>query len=176
MYIPNSDKDYKPILDTIYKGYAEVLAFLYNLMNAYDVKDLELTYPNMDACFNVNTNEGYTEKITELLLTGDNDLIAIGEKGTEYPLGSDIDGQDNYILCGLGALLEAALASAKQYAADNEKKVFLAKGIEYETDGEEVELPKDLQIVADDEDSIVDRISDVTGWLVSSVKSIEQLP
>lgn len=175
MYIPNSDKDYKPILDTIYKGYAEALAFLYNLMNAYDVKSLVLKY-QWSSCYNVNVIYGGTDRILEIRLTGDNDLIAIGEEGTEYPLGNNIDGQDNYILCGLGALLEAALASAKQYAADNQKKVFLAKGIEYETDGEEVELPKDLQIVADDEDSVVDRISDVTGWLVSSVKSIEQLP
>lgn len=175
MYIPNSDKDYKPILDTIYKGYAEALAFLYNLMNAYDVKSLVLKY-QWSSCYNVNVIYGGTDRILEIRLTGDNDLIAIGEEGTEYPLGTDIDGQDNYILCGLGALLEAALSSAKQYAADNEKKVFLAKGIEYETDGEEIELPKDLQIVADDEDSVVDRISDVTGWLVSSVKSIEQLP
>ena len=175
MYIPNSDKDYKPILDTIYKGYAEALAFLHNLMNAYGVKSLVLKY-QWSSCYNVNVIYGGTDRILEIRLTCDNDLIAIGEEGTEYPLGSDIDGQDNYILCGLGALLEAALASAKQYASDNEKKVFLAKGIEYETDGEEVELPKDLQIVADDEDSVVDRISDVTGWLVSSVKSIEQLP
>lgn len=175
MYIPNSDKDYKPILDTIYKGYAEALAFLHNLMNAYDVKSLVLKY-QWSSCYNVNVIYGGTDRILEIRLTDDNDLIAIGEEGTEYPLGNNIDGQDNYILCGLGALLEAALASAKQYAADNQKKVFLAKGIEYETDGEEVELPKDLQIVADDEDSVVDRISDITGWLVSSVKSIEQLP
>lgn len=175
MYIPNSDKDYKPILDSIYKGYAEALAFLHNLMNAYDVKSLVLKY-QWSSCYNVNVIYGGTDRILEIRLTGDNDLIAIGEEGTEYPLGSDIDGQDNYILCGLGALLEAALSSAKQYAADNEKKVFLAKGIEYETDDEEVELPKELQIVADDEDSVMERISDVTGWLVSSVKSIEQLP
>ena len=175
MYIPNSDKDYKPILDTIYKGYAEALAFLHNLMNAYDVKSLVLKY-QWSSCYNVNVIYGGTDRILEIRLTGDNDLIAIGEEGTEYPLGTDIDGQEIYILCGLGALLEAALSSAKQYAADNGKKVFLAKGIKYETDGEEVELPKDLQIVADDEDSVVDRISDVTGWLVSSVKSIEQLP
>ena len=175
MYIPNSDKDYKPILDTIYKGYAEALAFLHNLMNAYDVKSLVLKY-QWSSCYNVNVIYGGTDRILEIRLTSDNDLIAIGEEGTEYPLGNDIDGQDNYILCGLGALLEAALASAKQYAADNQKKVFLAKGIEYETDGEEVELPKELQIVADDEDSVVDRISDVIGWLVSSVKNIEQLP
>jgi hypothetical protein len=49
---------------------------------------------------------------------------------------------------------------------------FYASGIEYETDGQEVQLAKNLFVEADDIDQVVDKISDKTGWLVSSVRSI----
>ena len=50
---------------------------------------------------------------------------------------------------------------------------YYATGIQYDTDGQEIAgLPKNLMIVADDIDEVVDRISDITGWLVKSVNSI----
>jgi len=50
---------------------------------------------------------------------------------------------------------------------------YYATGIQYDTDGQEIAgLPKNLMIVADDIDEVVDRISDITGWLVKSVRSI----
>lgn len=50
---------------------------------------------------------------------------------------------------------------------------YYATGIQYDTDGQEIaELPKNLMVVADDIDEVVDRISDITGWLVKSVNSI----
>jgi len=49
---------------------------------------------------------------------------------------------------------------------------FYASGIEYDTDGQEVELASNLFIEADDIDEVVDKISDKTGWLVKSVGAI----
>ena len=54
---------------------------------------------------------------------------------------------------------------------------YYAMGIQYDTtdsqgefDGSE--LPKNLMVEADDIDQVVDKISDETGWLVSSLHSI----
>lgn len=50
---------------------------------------------------------------------------------------------------------------------------YYAMGIKYDTDGLEiVGLPCNLMIEADDIDEVVDKISNKTGWLVSSVHSI----
>lgn len=50
---------------------------------------------------------------------------------------------------------------------------FYAQGISYDTDWEEVPgLPLNMTIEADDIEEVVDRISDITGWLVESVGSI----
>lgn len=46
-------------------------------------------------------------------------------------------------------------------------------GIKYDTDGLEIAgLPTNMMVEADDIDQVVDIISDKTGWLVSSVRSI----
>ena len=52
---------------------------------------------------------------------------------------------------------------------------FLATGIQYETDGYEVDLPSTLVVECEDEDLVVDTISDMTGWLVESVADINQI-
>ena len=50
---------------------------------------------------------------------------------------------------------------------------YYAMGIQYDTDGLEIAgLPCNLMVEADDIDQVVDKISDKTGWLVSSVRSI----
>lgn len=50
---------------------------------------------------------------------------------------------------------------------------YYAMGIKYDTDGMEIPgLPANLMVEADDIDEVVDKISDQTGWLVSSVQSI----
>ena len=48
-------------------------------------------------------------------------------------------------------------------------------GIVYETDGEplDFELPTTMIVDVEDEDLVVDAISDETGFLVKSVESIE---
>lgn len=59
-------------------------------------------------------------------------------------------------------------------------KKFLVVGIEYDTDGEIVDLPENLEVECDDEvdafdDEVIDAVSDITGWLVKSVKDIIEL-
>lgn len=50
---------------------------------------------------------------------------------------------------------------------------YYARGIKYDTDGQEIPgLPVNMMVEADDIDQVVDIISDKTGWLVSSVRSI----
>lgn len=59
-------------------------------------------------------------------------------------------------------------------------KKFWVVGIEYDTDGEIVDLPENLEVECDDEvdafdDEVIDAVSDITGWLVKSVKDIIEL-
>ena len=50
---------------------------------------------------------------------------------------------------------------------------FYAMGIQYDTDGLEIAgLPTNMMVEADDIEEVVDKISDKTGWLVSTVRSI----
>ena len=50
---------------------------------------------------------------------------------------------------------------------------YYATGIEYDTDGLEVPgLKCSMMVKADDIDQVVDKISDETGWLVTTVRSI----
>lgn len=53
---------------------------------------------------------------------------------------------------------------------------FFAMGIKYDTDGLEIAgLPCNMVVECEDEDEVVDIISDKTGWLVESVMSISEL-
>ena len=54
-------------------------------------------------------------------------------------------------------------------------KKFWVVGIEYETDGEEINLPDSLEVECEDFDDAVDKVSDETGWLVRSVENIIEL-
>ena len=50
---------------------------------------------------------------------------------------------------------------------------YYAQGIEYDTDGQKIAgLPVNMMVKVDDIDQVVNAISDKTGWLVSSVRSI----
>lgn len=50
---------------------------------------------------------------------------------------------------------------------------YYASDIKYDTDGQEIpDLQTSMMVEADDIDQVVDRISDKTGWLVESVRSI----
>lgn len=53
-------------------------------------------------------------------------------------------------------------------------KKFSATGINYDTDGEQVELPTSMVVYAEDEDRVADVISDETGFLVSSIGEIKE--
>lgn len=53
---------------------------------------------------------------------------------------------------------------------------FFAMGIKYDTDGLRIPgLPCNLVVECEDEDEVVDCISDITGWLVESVVDIKQM-
>lgn len=52
---------------------------------------------------------------------------------------------------------------------------FLAIGIKYDTDGYRVNLPKNLIVECDDEDEVVDKVSDITGWCVESLDDIQPI-
>lgn len=54
-------------------------------------------------------------------------------------------------------------------------KKFRVTNIDWETDGEKVELPKHAIIEAEDEEVVVDRLSDRFGYLINSVGDIEQM-
>lgn len=52
---------------------------------------------------------------------------------------------------------------------------FIAIGIKYDTDGEDVCLPKNVIVECTDESQVVDKVSDKTGWLVLSVNDIKPI-
>ena len=55
-------------------------------------------------------------------------------------------------------------------------KKYKVSGIVWDTDGEHIEnLPDSLIIICENEDQIADTLSDITGWLVSSIGSIEEI-
>ena len=54
-------------------------------------------------------------------------------------------------------------------------KKFWVVGIVYDTDGEIVDLPKNLEVECEDIEQAIDLVSDETGWLVSSVENIIEL-
>lgn len=57
-------------------------------------------------------------------------------------------------------------------------KTFEVTGIVFDTDGESQEalgLSDTMVVECESEDEVVDAISDETGWLVSSVKSITEI-
>lgn len=54
-------------------------------------------------------------------------------------------------------------------------KKFWVVGIEYDTDGETIDLPENMEVECQDIEEAIDRVSDVTGWLVKSVKNIIEL-
>ena len=54
-------------------------------------------------------------------------------------------------------------------------KNFWVVGIVYDTDGENVDLPENLEVECEDIEQAIDRVSDETGWLVKSVRNIIEL-
>jgi len=59
-----------------------------------------------------------------------------------------------------------------------EKITCIVSGIEWDTDGEEVDLPSEVSIEVEDDDSdddILDKVSDEYGWLIISVEDIKRV-
>lgn len=59
-----------------------------------------------DHAYNVNRHDGTSDRVVSVSLIDDN-LHLTGESGTVYPVGEDIDGQDNYVIANLETLVEA---------------------------------------------------------------------
>ena len=56
--------------------------------------------------------------------------------------------------------------------------LYLASGIEWDTDGEDpasLGLPHAVEVEADDEDSVVDALSDNYGWCINSVAAVYEI-
>lgn len=91
--------------------YSACLAYIVSLLQKNGITRITPDYGDGPLCFNVNSREGYTELIAELRLADIEDdrthLVAVGSDGTEYDLGTDYDGQDNYVLSDLHALMSA---------------------------------------------------------------------
>ena len=54
-------------------------------------------------------------------------------------------------------------------------KKFWVVGIVYDTDGENIDLPENMDVECEDIEEAIDKVSDETGWLVKSVKNIIEL-
>ena len=52
---------------------------------------------------------------------------------------------------------------------------FWIYGLEWETDGEQVDLPDSLEVECEDIEDAINAASDMTGWLIRSVKNIIEL-
>ena len=54
----------------------------------------------------------------------------------------------------------------------------VVSGIEWDTDGEEVDLPSKVSIEVENDDSdddIVNKVSDEYGWLITSVENVKRV-
>lgn len=55
-------------------------------------------------------------------------------------------------------------------------KKFRVTGIIYDAEAAGLVLPCTLTVECESEDEVIDKVSDITGWLVESVDTIEELP
>lgn len=55
------------------------------------------------------------------------------------------------------------------------ENMYVVTDIDWETDGEHVDLPVDCDIAAPDEDEAVNRLSDKYGWLIRGVGNVQIL-
>ena len=90
--------------------------------------------------------------------------------------------------------LEKGQLNAESFEAErgwDGKRVFVVSSVDYETDGEDVDLPQDFTFILDEDDTaslegstdmqeiadlLVDNISDETGWLVQGFYFQERMP
>lgn len=71
--------------------------------------------------------------------------------------------------------IQKNLLYAGHNQTNNMKKKFLITGIVYDTDGENVVLPRTMTVFAEDEDDAINEVTEKTGWLVESVDDIKEI-
>ena len=104
-------------LAAILAAYEHGILCIVNMMDRAGIKTVSIDYGEGPHCYNVNTHTGESDLVTRLdvhpIVNANgpafvrSGLFATGESGTEYPLGDDYDGQDNYVLSDLFALVNA---------------------------------------------------------------------
>ncbi len=105
------------------EAYENALEYIEEHLKENGILRVEADYSDTrERCFNINRHDGTTDLITEAFLDTEQDghLTLTGASGTLYPVGTDYDGQDNYILANIDALV---------MACDRAVKVILAKCI-----------------------------------------------
>lgn len=104
-------------LAAILAAYENGILCVVNMMERAGKDKIRIDYGEGPRCFNINARTGESDLVTEVaihpILNANgpayvrSGFFATGESGTEYPLGDDYDGQDNYVLSDLYALVSA---------------------------------------------------------------------
>ena len=101
-------------------AYRLVLEAIARVMLRYGISSVDLRWGLGPACHNVCDRTGATDRIVRIAVsrteTGHDTLTAWGELGDEYPLGLDIDGQDDWSLSSPVLLLDAVCRIVACYA------------------------------------------------------------
>ena len=101
------------------EAYALVLEAIARVMVRYGITSVSLQSEGGPACHNVCDRGGLSDRIVRITVlldrTGHYCLVAAGESGQEYPLGLDIDGQDDWSLSSPVILLDAVSALVARY-------------------------------------------------------------
>ena len=104
--------------NTVYKA---AIAYIQKLLEKNGLRYVELQYDLFYPAFNMNISTGDTYKILSLRYYPEGSspkysgLIAFTEEGETFPLGTDIDGQDNYIITDVVFLINGVEAAVKQF-------------------------------------------------------------
>lgn len=99
--------------------YGIVLIAIAGLLIREGITRLRIKYPDGRKCYNVSDESGAATAITEIGVSRNPDgtpfVTAWDEFGEEFPLGCDIDGQDNYSLSAPLILLDAVASNVAEF-------------------------------------------------------------
>ena len=101
--------------------YKAAIAYIQKLLEKNGLRYVELQYDLFYPAFNMNISTGDTYKITSLRYYPEGTsreylgLIAYTEEGEAFPLGSDIDGQDNYIITDIVFFINGVETAVEQF-------------------------------------------------------------
>ena len=100
--------------------YGIVLMAIAGLLIREGITRLRIRYPDRCKCYNVCDENGVATAITEVGVSRNPDgtpfVTAWDEFGEEFPLGCDIDGQDNYSLSAPLVLLNAVASNVAEFS------------------------------------------------------------